>query len=57
MFGSLMMFAVGDLARSPRAARASGSFCAAVSFSGKLAMMRPDSEMSDASTSMPVPRV
>ena len=57
MFGSLMIFAAGVFVRSPRVASASGSFCASASFSGKLAMMRPASEMSEASTSMPVPLV
>ena len=55
MFGSLMMFAAGVLASSPSWPRKSGTFCAGVRFSGKLAMIRPAREMSRVSTETPVP--
>ena len=46
MLGSLMMFASGFSASWPSSASSSPIRCAGVSFSGKLAMMRPVSEMS-----------
>ncbi len=57
MFGSLMMLASGFRASSPRKARLSGTRWASVRSSGKLASRRPASEMSQSSTSTPVPRV
>jgi hypothetical protein len=57
MFGSLMMLASGVKASSPSSARRSGMRWASVRQSGKLAMMRPASEMSLSSTSTPVPLV
>ena len=53
MFGSLMMFASGVLASSPNSVSASGMRCSSVRLSGKLARMRPASEMSFSSNSMP----
>jgi hypothetical protein len=53
MFGSLMMFASGVVARAPSSARASSTRCASVSRSGNWLMMRPASEMSRVSTSTP----
>ena len=46
MLGSLMMLASGRVASWPSSASSSLIFCAGVSLSGKLAMMRPASEMS-----------
>jgi hypothetical protein len=46
MLGSLMMLASGFVASSPSSASSSSIRCAGVSFSGKLAMMRPAREMS-----------
>ena len=57
MLGSLMMLASGRFVSSPSSARWSGRFCAAVSFSGKLARIRPAREMSRVSNSMPEPFV
>ena len=54
MLGSLMMFASGVLASRPSSARASPMRCASARLSGKLAMIRPASEMSRVSTLMPV---
>ncbi len=56
-FGSLMMFASGDWVSAPSSARLSGILWASVRFSGKLAMMRPASEISRVSTMTPVPLV
>ncbi len=56
MFGSLM-FAAGVWASLPSSARSSSMRCVSVSLSGKLAMIRPASEMSRVSTLMPVPAV
>jgi hypothetical protein len=53
MFGSLMMFASGVLARSPSSARASGMRCPSSRYSGKRAMIRPAREMSRVSTVTP----
>ena len=53
MFGSLMTLAAGFFTSSPSSARSSGWRCAAVSFSGKAAMMRPASEISLVPTEMP----
>ena len=52
IFGSLMMFASGALASSPSSVSASGIRCSSVRLSGKLARMRPASEMSFSSNSM-----
>ena len=46
MFGSLMMLASGLVASAPSSASSSLCRCAGVSFSGKLARMRPASEIS-----------
>ena len=46
MLGSLMTFASGVFTNSPRAARSSSWRCSSVRYSGKVAMMRPASEMS-----------
>ena len=51
--GSLMMLASGRVASSPSSARASGTRCASVRWSGKAARMRPAREMSRVSTSTP----
>ncbi len=53
MFGSLMMLAPGALASSPSSASASSIRWSAFRRSGKLAMMRPASEMSRLSTVTP----
>jgi hypothetical protein len=57
MFGSLMMLASGFLASSPSSARSLAMRCSGLSSSGNRARMRPDSEMSRVSTSMPAERV
>src|SRR5437868_4572803 len=46
MLGSLMMLASGRIASWPSSASSSLIFCAGVNLSGKLAMIRPVSEMS-----------
>ena len=53
MFGSLMMLASGVLASSPSSVSASGTCCSSLSRSGNWARMRPASEMSRSSISMP----
>ena len=53
MFGSLMMLASGVLASSPSSARASSIRWSSLEALGKLAMMRPASEMSRVSTLTP----
>ena len=53
MFGSLMMLASGVVASWPSSARSSLTFCASDSSSGNCDRMRPDSEMSRVSTTMP----
>jgi hypothetical protein len=53
MLGSLMMLASGLVASSPSSARSSATFCSAPSRSGNWARMRPASEMSRVSTTMP----
>lgn len=53
MFGSLMMFAPGVLASSPSSASASSMRWPCSRRSGKLAMIRPASEMSRLSTLTP----
>ena len=57
MLGSLMMLAAAVFASSPIQASSSGIFWPFVSLSGKLAMIRPASEISRVSTSTPVPLV
>src|SRR5262245_42412704 len=57
MFGSLTMLASGRLASSPSCVSQSGTRCVGVRFSGKLARMRPDSEMSASSMVRPLPAV
>ena len=53
MLGSFMMLASGFVASSPSSVSSSLIRCAGVSFSGKLAMMRPASEMSFSFTDTP----
>src|ERR1700733_2713640 len=53
MLGSLMMLASGLVASSPSSVSSSLIRCAEVSFSGKLARMRPASEMSFSFTATP----
>ena len=53
MFGSFMMLASGFVASSPSSVSSSPIRCAGVSFSGKLARMRPASEMSFSFTDTP----
>ncbi len=53
MLGSLMMLASGFLASAPSSASASSMRCSGVRRSGKLAMIRPASEMSRVSTATP----
>ena len=57
MFGSLMMLASGRFASSPSSVSQSGTRWAGVRPSGKLARIRPASEMSAVSMAMPVPPV
>ena len=57
MFGSLTMFASGLVASFPSSARASPIFWSSERYSGKLAIIRPASEMSLVSTAMPACRV
>jgi hypothetical protein len=57
MFGSLTMLASGRFASSPSWVSQSGTRCAGVSSSGKLARILPDREMSAVSIVMPVPPV
>jgi len=54
MFGSLMMLASGVSVFLPSSASASGTRCSGVRFSGKAARMRAATEISLASTVMPV---
>ena len=53
MLGSFMMLASGLVASTPSSVSSSLIRCAGVSFSGKLAMMRPASEMSLSFTDTP----
>ena len=53
MLGSLIIFASGVLARSPSSAKASAMRCSSDKKSGKFAKMRPASEISLVSTSIP----
>ena len=53
MFGSLMMFASGFSVSAPSSASASPMRWSGCRYSGKLAMMRPASEMSRVSTATP----
>ena len=53
MFGSLMMLASGVCASSPSSARASPTRRSSASRSGNCASMRPASEMSRSSSSIP----
>ncbi len=53
MFGSLMMLASGVCASSPSSASASGTRWSSSSSSGNWARIRPASEMSRSSMSMP----
>ena len=57
MLGSLMTLAPGSLTSSPSSARSSGRFWLSDRWSGKLARMRPASEMSLVPTEIPAGRV
>src|SRR6185369_6451657 len=57
MFGSLTMLASGRFASSPSCVSQSGTSCAAVRFSGKLARILPAREMSASSMVIPLPPV